>query len=176
MGSGSICGDQLEGKQRPTRSRSTSGWGAAGGPPHMGVSVNPGGVDAQPPSSQVLCAPRWGTRAARVHKPHRQSKEEKTEELWLPPVPRRGHPRRKWGRGAPLRAFGQNPKVPNFGAWFQLAEPFSCVGYISGPSRPTARSLRAGCKSVGTRKAPQPLHSHEEKKKFKRASLNMSWA
>lgn len=40
--------------------------------------------------------------------------------LWLPRVPGIGHPGRKWGRGAPLRAFGQNPKRPALGSGSSL--------------------------------------------------------
>lgn len=50
LGCGSICGDQLEEKQRPTRSRSTSGWQI-----WRGVSLDTGGGNAQLPPSQALC-------------------------------------------------------------------------------------------------------------------------
>lgn len=133
--------DQLEEKQRPTRSASTSGWRAAGG---SDAGVPCAQVEETPSSvlPGALCA-TVGTRPARVKRPTDTQRKRRKMRRRLPPVPGRGHPGRKGGRGAPLRAFGQNPKVPSIGVWFQLSEPFSCVGYTSVPSRQTEKSLRA---------------------------------
>lgn len=63
--------------------------------------------------SQVLCAPSWGTRPARVKKPHRCSEEEKNDGAVAPDCP--GERPSQVGEGqrrAPESTQLETPKCP----------------------------------------------------------------